>query len=69
MTILFGIMWFIFVCSSVLILTSFPISQYQKRHPIKNKFGKRINDYYDHLFDVYEKTLITTTSSKNNLRD
>jgi hypothetical protein len=55
MSILIGIMCLIFLCSSVLILSSFPISLYQKRLPLKKKLDKKINDYNSLLFDVYEE--------------
>lgn len=64
MSILIGIMCLIFLCSSVLILSSFPIYQYKKRNPLKKKFDKKINDYYSILFDVYEEN----TYYKNKLK-
>jgi hypothetical protein len=53
MSIIIGIMCLLFLCGSVLILSSFPISQYTKKHPIKKKYDSKINDYYRILFDVY----------------
>ena len=56
MSILIGITCLVFLCSSVLILSAFPISQYQKRNPFKKKYDKDIQDYYINLFNVYEES-------------
>jgi hypothetical protein len=53
MSIILGIMCLLFLCSSVLILSSFPISQYKKNHPInKNSYNKKKDDFSIY-FDVY----------------
>lgn len=64
MSIIIGIMCLLFLCSSVLILSSFPISQYKKKHLIKKKFYKKINDYYSILFDVYYEITYHTNKHK-----
>jgi hypothetical protein len=51
MSIIVGIMCLLFLCSSILILTSFPISQYKKNNSIKQKTK---NKDYDILFDVFD---------------
>ena len=55
MSILIGIMCLLFLCCSILILSSFPISQYKRKHPVKKKGTKEFNDYYSILFDVYNE--------------
>jgi ABC-type microcin C transport system permease subunit YejB len=53
MFMLIGILCLLFLCGSVLIVASFPITQYQKNNLQKNNSNKKIKDYYSHLFDVY----------------
>jgi hypothetical protein len=53
MSMIIGILCLLFLCSSVLILSSFPIYQYTKKHSIKKKAKNKVNDYYSHFFDVY----------------
>lgn len=53
MVMIIGILYLFFLCGSVLIVASFPISQYQKNNLLKNNSSKKIKDYYSHLFDVY----------------
>lgn len=53
MSIIIGILCLLFLCSSVLILSSFPISLYKKKHPIKKKLDNKIKNDYNILFDVY----------------
>jgi hypothetical protein len=60
-----GILYLIFLCGSVLILASFPISQYQKNNLIKNKTNKKIKDYYSLLFDVYGENINYKNKFKN----
>lgn len=64
MSIIIGIMCLLFICSFVLILSSFPISQYKKKHPIKKKFDNKIKDYYSILFDVYDENTYYTNKHK-----
>jgi hypothetical protein len=51
MVILTGIICLIFLCGSILILSSFPISLHEKKGIIKSRADK--NDVYNYLFDVY----------------
>jgi hypothetical protein len=60
MSILVGIICLLFMCSSIVIVSSFPISQYQKDHHVKKTKG---TDYYSLLFNVYNET---THSKKFN---
>ncbi|WP_210367306.1 hypothetical protein [Bacillus sp. REN3] len=54
MVILTGIAILMILCITILILTSFPVSEYQKK-----RFGKRTGmdakDDYAFLFDVYRE--------------
>jgi hypothetical protein len=54
MVILVGILCIIFMCSSILILSSLTISLYQKKNPSKKNFRKKTKDFYSYLFDVYD---------------
>ncbi|WP_338448142.1 hypothetical protein R4Z09_18080 [Niallia oryzisoli] len=54
MFILTGILCLVFLCASILILSSYPISQYEKNHPVQKKANKNVMDYYSRFFDVYE---------------
>ncbi|MFT4415416.1 hypothetical protein ACLM5H_16265 [Fredinandcohnia humi] len=53
MSIVIGILCLLFICSSVLIVASFPISLYQKRNPLKEDAGPKEKDYYRNIFNVY----------------
>lgn len=50
MSILIGMICLLFMCICIVILSSFPISQYKKKHPIK-----KTTDYYILLFNVYDE--------------
>jgi hypothetical protein len=50
MVILMGIMCLIFLCSSILILSSLTISLHKKK-----KFLKKKKDPYSFLFEVYDE--------------
>ncbi|KAF0823127.1 hypothetical protein ACOSZF_16690 [Cytobacillus firmus] len=50
MFILSGIFYLVLLCSSILALSSIPISLYPKKKATKNTYVK---DYYSSLFDVY----------------
>ncbi|MFE4522299.1 MAG: hypothetical protein ACQEXE_04340 [Bacillota bacterium] len=50
MFILSGIFYLVLLCSSILALSSIPISLYPKKKSNKNTYAK---DYYSSLFDVY----------------
>ena len=54
MFILTGILCLIFLCSSILLLSIYPISQDQKMHPLRKTSKKNETDYYNRLFSVYE---------------
>ncbi|WP_157452409.1 hypothetical protein [Bacillus sp. J33] len=51
MVILWGILNLLILCSSILILSSIPISLYPKKSLENNKAHTK--DYYSLLFDVY----------------
>ncbi|WP_161805256.1 hypothetical protein [Sporosarcina globispora] len=51
MFILSGILYLVILCSSVLVLSSIPISLYPKKR-VTNK-NTYVKDYYSLLFDVY----------------
>ncbi|GKU83304.1 hypothetical protein NCCP28_27000 [Niallia sp. NCCP-28] len=53
MEMILGILCLIFLCSSILILSSLPIALYQKKQYTKHKLLKKHKDYYLYLFDVY----------------
>jgi hypothetical protein len=50
------ILYLIFLCGSILVFSSFPISVYQKTHRIKKA---KSNHYYNYLFDVYDDNNLT----------
>jgi len=53
MEVILGILYLLFLCSSILILSSLPIALYQKKHYPKQSSLKKYKDYYFYLFDVY----------------
>lgn len=50
MDVLIGIICLLFLCGTILLLSAFAISHYQKKHVLKKI---EYNDYYQLLFDVY----------------
>jgi hypothetical protein len=53
MVILTGIMCLIFLCGSILVLASFPISLHEKSGFIRKQKDRK--DAFSYLFDVYGK--------------
>lgn len=54
MVILAGIMSLIFLCGTIILFSSFPISLHEKRGLIRKKSKKE--DAFNYLFDVYGKS-------------
>ncbi|MBY6038153.1 hypothetical protein KUV80_15950 [Fictibacillus nanhaiensis] len=52
MVIVTGILCLVFLCTSILILSSFPISLHEKRDVVKKKPNHK--DDYSYLFEVYK---------------
>jgi hypothetical protein len=50
MVFLLGILCLIFLCTSIIILASFPISLCKKK-----TFEEKKNDPFGYLFDIYEE--------------
>lgn len=53
MFILTGILCLLFLCSSILILSSFSISAYEQKR-LKKHVNQTEEDDYSYLFDIYE---------------
>jgi hypothetical protein len=64
MAIIIGFMCLLFLCGSVLILSSFPISQYKQKHPIKKQASIKFIDFDSILFDVYDEKTYSPSKHK-----